>query len=212
MLILLRKNSAILLTHLSAESTTIIPPAMSQATRGGGAYGVGTGFDADDAGEENEEEELYEDVVEESGVPLEGNAGEDNDKDFTRTEKTSVAATFAKESIDWRVDSLLRKLLLTADLWIEIRGLRSGKARDCHGEVSRMSLSLMASSVCSPFSFYGERSAYIPSFDLAWLDSKHYLVYLCRQTRSEVFDQKTASPVHWLLSTACQSTLAPLRR
>lgn len=136
----MEKNSAVLLTHLSAEQTTIIPPTPhSQATRGG-SYGVGTGFDADDAGEENEEEELYDEVADPT---LEGDkedsaeAIEGGEKEAEVISNGKLSSTFVNEHIDWRVDSLLRKLLLKADLWIEIRGLRSGKARDCHGEVSK---------------------------------------------------------------------------
>lgn len=133
---------AILLTHLTTESTTILPPAPhTQVGRSGGSYGVGTGFDADDAGEENEDEELYEDVE----IPLEEEEanGSEDDKDVVKKNGTienryTSKSTFAKESVDWRVDTLLRRLLLDADFWIEVRGLRSGKARDCHGEVSRL--------------------------------------------------------------------------
>lgn len=128
-----------MLTHLTTESTTVLAPsAHSQNGRSGGSYGVGTGFDADDAGEENEEEELYEDVVdplEEEPFASDEEKGTD-DKGPTEN-GNSFNATFTKESIDWRVDSLLRRLLLKADFWVEVRGLRSGKARDCHGEVGR---------------------------------------------------------------------------
>jgi hypothetical protein len=139
-----------LLTHLTADSTTIKPPTShAQASRGGGAYGVGTGFDADDAGEENEEDELYEDIVDEETPE----SSEQDGQEETKADKRE-SATFAKDSVDWRVDSLLRKLLLTADLWIEARGLRSGKARDCHGEVSMPSLMAKAkytNVTCLPF-------------------------------------------------------------
>jgi hypothetical protein len=121
---------AILLTHLTAESSSIIPPTPHIQPTRGGSYGVGTGFDADDAGEENEDE-LYEDyteVFQEEQSP----AGESSD--------VNGEVSLSSAGVDWRVDSLIRTLLLNADLWIEVRGLRSGKARDCHGEVSIHSL------------------------------------------------------------------------
>ncbi|UZJ54053.1 hypothetical protein CBS101457_003373 [Exobasidium rhododendri] len=117
-------NMAILLTHLTAESSSIIAPAPHIQPSRGGSYGVGTGFDADDAGEENEDE-LYEEVAD----FFTEESKESDDKIDANGEVTATNA-----GVDWRVDSLIRRLLLDADLWIEIRGLRSGKARDCHGE------------------------------------------------------------------------------
>lgn len=125
--------NAVLLTHLTTDNTSIEPPKSHLPATRGGSYGVGTGFDADDAGEENEDEELYEDQPEDwqqedgkEGTQENGNPA----KAGTRRSGGVAAA-----NIDWRVDSLLRQLLPHSDIWIEMRGLRSGKARDCHGEV-----------------------------------------------------------------------------
>lgn len=116
-----------------------MPSSHIHSGRSGGSYGVGTGFDADDAGEENEEEELYEDVLD----PLDEDSAASDEETDSKSDRIvenegQPSAIFTKESIDWRVDTLLRKLLLSADFWIEVRGLRSGKARDCHGEVRRV--------------------------------------------------------------------------
>lgn len=119
---------AVLLTHLSADNTSIFPPVSKIPASRGGDYGVGTGFDADDAGEENEDEEVYEEVAE---WKEEEEIAEDQDNQEGAPSRGAVAAA----SVDWRVDSFLRRLLPDADVWIEVRGLRSGRARDCHGEV-----------------------------------------------------------------------------
>ena len=155
------QHSAALLTHLTAESTTIIPPTPHTGPTRGGSYGVGTGFDADDAGEEKEDEELYEDVSESwHEVP-----SKVEDKHTRRSNEGA-----GRSSTDWRVDSLLRKLLLTADLWVEARGLRSGKARDCHGEVSEQRGRFERST--SLRQGQHPRSAFTPSFGHAWHSSK----------------------------------------
>lgn len=134
------KNDASLLVHLATDNTSIFPPTSRAPASRGGSYGVGTGFDADDAGEENEEEELYEEHTEQwSSVDgQERDEAHDHQKaprigtaDLIDTEVHSVAAA----ATDWRTDSLLRRILQRTDVWIETRGLRSGKARDCHGEV-----------------------------------------------------------------------------
>lgn len=125
--------NAVLLTHLTTDNTSIEPPKSHLPATRGGSYGVGTGFDADDAGEENEDEELYEDQPidwqEEDGSLKSGENG--NPSRIGSGRVAGVAAA----NIDWRIDSLLRQLLPHSDVWIEMRGLRSGKARDCHGEV-----------------------------------------------------------------------------
>jgi hypothetical protein len=166
------KNSAILLTHLTAENTTIVPPiAHTQPTRGG-SYGVGTGFDADDAGEEREDEELYEDFTEMPAEDTTSNEGKGNNKG------TEMETATTNASLDWRVDSLIRSLLLSADLWIEVRGLRSGKARDCHGEVRNKSHSEVVWT-CADMLITLPRYACIPFSDLAWLNSCLFPSYHC---------------------------------
>lgn len=135
-------HGATLVTHLGLDCTSVTAPeSRSPATRGG-QFGVGTGFDADDAGEENEEEELYEDVE----ADLWQAHGDPDEKISGVTELDALPAQrraggVAASHVDWRVDSLLRRLVLHADLWIEIRGLRSGRARDCHGELCIFALS-----------------------------------------------------------------------
>lgn len=126
-----------LTTHMTVENTTIIAPSLSNphsSSRGG--HGVGTGFDADDAGEEDDEDLVFEDIDEEiESAPAA--AHEDASTVETKTKVITASSSLPPDdTIDWRVDSLLRVLLASADFWIEVRGLRSGKARDCHGEVS----------------------------------------------------------------------------
>jgi hypothetical protein len=125
--------NAILLTHLTTDNTSIEPPKSHLPATRGGSYGVGTGFDADDAGEENEDEELYEDQPED----WQQGDGKEGEQESGNQTKSGIrrSAGVAAANIDWRVDSLLRQLIPHSDIWIEMRGLRSGKARDCHGEV-----------------------------------------------------------------------------
>lgn len=49
------------------------------------------------------------------------------------TDATSVGKHFASDSVD---ESILRSLLRTADVWIEVKELVSGRARDCDGEIT----------------------------------------------------------------------------
>lgn len=128
------QHRAALLVHLTTDNTSIEAPHGRSSASRGGSYGVGTGFDADDAGEENEEEELYEEHAEQ-WLPV-----DEEEHSALRAEIENAKHAVAAAGIDWRVDSLLRRLLLRSDFWIETRGLRSGKARDCHGEVSNVEL------------------------------------------------------------------------
>lgn len=133
-----QQHDGALWTHLTAENTTIIPPSLSNphsSSRGG--HGVGTGFDADDAGEEDDEDLVFEEVDDESET---SNSALDQTSSTAKNgAKTASSALLPPDdTVDWRIDSLLRALVSSADFWIEVRGLRSGKARDCHGEVSSL--------------------------------------------------------------------------
>ncbi|CEH12853.1 hypothetical protein CBOM_00812 [Ceraceosorus bombacis] len=127
------RNSAALITHLHADHTSILDDAHQGISRERekAARGAGQGFDADDAGEEDADTNIavqVETSSSESSSDEQGNARVQKKAVKTRP---PIRAAF----VDAFDDALFLGALKNADVWVEMRSLRSGRAVDCHGEL-----------------------------------------------------------------------------